>query len=200
MQDAEIYYLRSMQLGEPADALLGNLIRCIPWRVENIVVGGKSHPQPRLMAWFGDEGQGYAYSGIRLEPLQWTDQLLAIRENVEHAAKAKFNGVLLNYYRDHNDRMGFHSDDEPELGPNPVIASLSLGEERTFVLKHKARKELKSVKLPLASGSLLLMKGKTQRHWKHGIEKESRPCGPRINLTFRRIVPRLRKGEVDTYL
>ncbi len=199
MQDAEIHYLASMQLREPADVLVRNFVGCIPWRAENVIVWGKSHPQPRLIAWFGDEGQSYTYSGIRLEPLRWTDLLLAIRIEVERVAQTKFNSVLLNHYRDHNDSMGFHSDDEPELGPNPIIASLSLGEQRTFVLKHKTRKDLKSVRLPLASGSLLLMKGETQRHWKHGIEKESRPCGPRVNLTFRRIFPRLRKSEMERY-
>jgi alkylated DNA repair dioxygenase AlkB len=99
-----------------------------------------------------------------------------------------FNSVLLNYYRDQRDSMGFHSDDERELGERPIIASLSLGEERTFILKHKTKKHLKTVRLILASGSLLLMKGGTQRYWKHGINKESRPCGPRVNLTFRRIL------------
>jgi len=96
--------------------------------------------------------------------------------------------VLFNYYRNHRDSMGMHSDDEPELGERPILASLSLGEERTFILKHKREKDSKPVRLKLASGSLLLMKGDTQRCWKHGIDKESRPCGPRINLTFRRIL------------
>jgi alkylated DNA repair dioxygenase AlkB len=200
MQDAEIYYLPSMRLQKPADVLLGELIEGVPWRAEKVVVWGKSHPQPRLIAWFGDDGQSYTYSGIRLEPLPWTDVLLGIRRDVERTAETRFNSVLLNYYRDHNDSMGFHSDDEPELGLNPIIASLSLGEQRTFVLKHKSRRDLKSVKLPLASGSLLVMKGQTQRHWKHGIEKESRPCGPRVNLTFRRIFPRLRKNEKEKHV
>src|SRR4029453_18711713 len=98
-----------------------------------------------------------------------------------------FNSVLVNYYRDHHDSMGLHSDDEPELGRWPIIASLSLGEERTFILRHKTRRDLKDFRLRLASGSLVLMKGGTQHCWKHGIEKEKRSCGPRINLTFRRI-------------
>ena len=110
-----------------------------------------------------------------------------IKNRVEAIAGTEFNSVLLNFYRHHRDSIGLHSDDEPELGRQPIIASLSLGEERTFVLKHKTRKDLKSVRLKLASGSLLLMKGETQRYWKHGIEKEKHPCGPRINLTFRRI-------------
>jgi alkylated DNA repair dioxygenase AlkB len=106
---------------------------------------------------------------------------------MESIAEARFNSVLLNYYRDQRDSMGFHSDDEPELGDRPVIASLSLGEERTFVFKHRKVKTLKPVRLKLASGSLLLMKGETQSYWKHGIDKESRRCGPRVNLTFRSI-------------
>jgi alkylated DNA repair dioxygenase AlkB len=200
MQDAEIHYLPSMRLQEPADTLLRKFIANVPWRAERVIVWGKSHPQPRLIAWFGDDGQSYTYSGIRLEPLPWTDALVMIRREVECVTEAKFNSVLLNYYRDHNDSMGFHSDNEPELGPNPVIASLSLGEQRTFVLKHKTRRDLKSVKLPLASGSLLVMKGSTQRYWKHGIEKESQRCGPRVNLTFRRILPRLRKNEMERHV
>ena len=114
--------------------------------------------------------------------------LLDIKSRVEAVAGTDFNSVLLNYYRNHRDSMGLHSDDEPELGARPILASLSLGEERTFILKHKRDKALKPVRLKLASGSLLLMKGDTQRYWKHGIDKETRPCGPRVNLTFRRIL------------
>ena len=113
--------------------------------------------------------------------------MIDIKSRVEKIAGIDFNSVLLNYYRDHRDSMGLHSDDEPELGRRPIIASVSLGEERTFILKHKTRKDLKSVRLKLASASLLLMKGETQHCWKHGIEKQQRRCGPRVNLTFRRI-------------
>jgi alkylated DNA repair dioxygenase AlkB len=188
MPDADVCYLASLRLKEDAELLMRHFIASVPWRAEEIVVWGKKHPQPRLIAWYGDAGQSYTYSGIRLLPLPWTDRLNAIRDVVEQTAKAKFNSVLLNYYRNQYDSMGFHSDDEPELGPRPVIASVSLGERRTFILKHKTRKDLKPVKLPLESGSLLLMKGDTQRNWKHGIDKESRPCGARVNLTFRRIL------------
>jgi alkylated DNA repair dioxygenase AlkB len=186
----EVCYQAYLPLPASAETLLQNLIAHVPWRAEDIVVWGKRRAQPRLVAWFADEGQTYTYSGRRMEPLRWTDTLSAIRTRVEDAAKSEFNGVLLNYYRNQNDSMGFHSDDEPELGPRPVIASVSLGERRTFILKHKTRKDLRPVKLPLESGSLLLMKGDTQRNWKHGIDKERRPCGPRVNLTFRRIYPR----------
>jgi alkylated DNA repair dioxygenase AlkB len=187
MEDAEVYYLRQLPLADPASAIKRHLISETPWRAENIVVWGKTFPQPRLIAWYGDAGNSYTYSGIHLNPLPWTPVLLKIKTRVEAVAGDTFNSVLLNYYRDHRDSMGLHSDDEPELGERPIIASLSLGEERTFILKHKTRTELKPVRLKLASGSLLLMKGETQRHWKHGIDKETRPCGPRINLTFRRI-------------
>jgi alkylated DNA repair dioxygenase AlkB len=191
----EVLYQASMRLPAPAEKLLQDLIAHVPWRAQEIVVWGKRRVQPRLVAWYGDEGCSYTYSKIRMQPLPWTDTLSAIRAEVERTTETEFNSVLLNYYRDQNDSMGFHSDDEPELGPTPVIASVSLGERRTLILKHKTRKDLKRVKLPLESGSLLLMKGDTQRNWKHGVDKESRPCGPRVNLTFRRIY-QPRKGEV----
>ena len=187
MEDAEVYYLRELPLAQTAEAVMNQLINEVPWRAENIVVWGKTFPQPRLIAWYGDNGASYTYSGIAHDPLPWTDTLLDIKNSVDKIAGTDSNSVLLNYYRNHHDSMGLHSDDEPELGGRPIIASLSLGEERTFVLKHKTRKDLKNVRLKLASSSLLLMKGATQHYWKHGIEKEKRPCGPRVNLTFRRI-------------
>jgi alkylated DNA repair dioxygenase AlkB len=187
LADAEIYYLPKLPLALTAEAVMNQLIDEVPWRAENIVVWGKTVPQPRLIAWYGDKGTDYTYSGIHHHPLPWTGILIDIKNRVEKVAGTNFNSVLLNYYRDHRDSMGLHSDDEPELGRRPIIASVSLGEERTFILKHKTRRDLKGVRLKLASGSLLLMKGDTQHCWKHGIEKEKRPCGPRINLTFRRI-------------
>ena len=187
MEDAEIYYLRELPLAQTAEAVMNQLIDGVPWRAENIVVWGKTFSQPRLTAWYGDDGINYTYSGIHLDPLRWTPTLIDIKNRVEKIAGTDFNSMLLNYYRNERDSMGLHSDDEPELGRQPIIASLSLGEERTFILKHKTRRDLKSMRLRLASGSLLLMKGETQHRWKHGIEKEKRPCGPRVNLTFRRI-------------
>jgi alkylated DNA repair dioxygenase AlkB len=187
LPDAEVYYSARVDLGADPDLIQKELIEQIPWRTEFINLWGQEHQQPRLTAWFGDAEARYTYSGLSLEPLPWTELLSTVRSHVEKLAGASFNSVLLNYYRDHRDSMGMHSDDEPELGGNPTIASVSLGEQRMFVLKHKFRKELKSVQLPLEHGSLLLMKGATQHHWKHGINKLSRPCGPRVNLTFRRI-------------
>jgi alkylated DNA repair dioxygenase AlkB len=188
LQDAEVYYLRHLPLAETPHIVMRQLIDEIAWRAENVVVWGRTYPQPRLTAWYGDIGKNYTYSGINLSPFPWTEALLDIKSRVEAVARMDFNSVLLNYYRDHRDSMGLHSDDEPELGERPILASLSLGEERNFILKHKHEKALKPVRLKLASGSLLLMKGDTQRYWKHGIDKETRPCGPRVNLTFRRIL------------
>lgn len=133
-------------------------------------------------------GKALRVLGVAVRPAAVDSALSAIKRAVEAIAGVDFNSVLINYYRDQADSMGLHSDDEPELGRRPIIASVSLGEERTFILKHKTRRDLKPVRLKLASGSLLLMCGETQHCWRHGIGKEARPCGPRVNLTFRRIV------------
>ena len=183
--DADLQLWRRVDLGHPYEALLQVIADETAWREEEITVYGKHYLQPRLSAWYGD--LGYSYSGIRLEPLPWTPALLDIKRRVETLVNHQFNSVLLNYYRDQNDSMGMHSDDERELGPEPAIASLSLGEDRIFLLKHKSRKDLKTVKLTLSAGCLLLMQGQTQQYWRHGINKERLVCGPRINLTFRTI-------------
>lgn len=192
IEDAEISLARQIDLGDSGEDVLQELVRDTPWRQETVKIYGKRYMQPRLIAWYGDAGQSYSYSGIVLEPLHWTKTLSRLRYLVQDIVHERFNSVLLNYYRDHRDSMGFHSDDERELGPTPIIASVSLGATRTFVLKHKTRPELKPVRLELPSGSLLLMKGLTQKNWKHGIDKESNPCGPRVNLTFRQIFARQR--------
>lgn len=188
IQDADVFFCSHLELDDTDMTALRRLIAEVPWRAESVVVWGQQMAQPRMVAWFGDAGKSYAYSGIQLHPVAWTPLLLGIRTRVEDVVGSSFNSVLLNYYRNHRDSMGFHSDDEPELGLQPVIASVSLGEARTFVMKHKSSKLLRPVHLRLPSGSLLLMKGDTQRNWKHGIPKQVRPCGPRINLTFRQIV------------
>lgn len=188
MPDAEVSYLDRLELAQSGDETLQRLIAEAPWRAQSVVLWGRKVAQPRLTAWYGDAGSAYSYTGLQLEPLPWTPLLAGIKARVEAAAGTRFNSVLLNYYRDNRDSIGFHSDDEPELGRQPVIASLSLGEERTFVLKHKTAKAVSPVRLRLASGSLLVMRGDTQRCWRHGIPKEAQPCGPRVNLTFRTIV------------
>ena len=166
-------------------ACLRRLVDDTPWRQDEVQVWGKTHLQPRLHAWYGDPGSAYTYSGLTLEPTPWTPLLQQLREQVESISHARFNSVLLNYYRDQRDSMGMHSDDEPELGKNPVIASLSLGEERVLTFKHRRDKSLAPVRVPLPDASLLLMKGATQHHWKHGIARQTRVLGPRVNLTFR---------------
>lgn len=185
--DADISLFRQIDPGDSYDALLRELIDNVSWKQESIKIYGKVHPQPRLSAWYGDENAAYSYSGIELQPMPWTPVLSDIKSRVESITGYAFNSVLLNYYRDHNDCMGMHSDDEKELGLQPVIASLSLGDERDFILRHKYRKDLKSIKIPLPSGSLLLMKGDTQTCWKHGINRQRHACGARVNLTFRQI-------------
>ncbi len=187
MADADIWLFHQIDTGCRYDELLSLLIDNICWRQESITLYGKTHPQPRLSAWYGDNDAHYSYSGIQLKPVPWTSTLSDLKARVENITGYSFNAVLLNYYRNHHDRMGMHSDDEKELGRQPVIASLSLGEERVFVLRHKFRKDLKTIKLALPSGSLLLMKGDTQACWKHGINRQKYPCGARVNLTFRRV-------------
>jgi alkylated DNA repair dioxygenase AlkB len=154
-----------------------------PWKHESINLFGRSILQPRLTAWYGDPGASYTYSGLTNSPLPWTEALTVLRRRVEEVAQATFNSVLLNYYRDGNDAMGMHSDDEPELGKDPLIASLSLGAMRRFVVQRRGDKSDKR-ELELHGGSLLIMSGTVQHHYKHGVRKE-RDAGARINLTFR---------------
>ena len=165
-----------------ADALLETLRHETPWRQERSRLG----PFPRLTAWYADVGLTYSYSGVTHEALAWTPTLSDVRRNVEEAAQASFNSVLLNFYRDGQDSIGYHSDAEPELGLNPMIASISLGGVRQFVLRHAKTRE--KIAYDLAHGSLLLMGGTSQHHWVHGLPKTKAKVGARINLTFRNIV------------
>jgi alkylated DNA repair dioxygenase AlkB len=185
---ADVRLLAELIPVHEAGHLISQLISATPWRTDEIRLWGKRYLQPRQVAWYGDAGCRYTYSGVTLEPSPWTPLLAATRDLVQQACGATFNSVLLNYYRDQHDSMGLHSDDEPELGPQPVIASLSLGEERVLTFKARAGRPAASYRLPLPSGSLLLMQGDTQRNWKHGVAKSRRPLGPRVNLTFRCIL------------
>jgi alkylated DNA repair dioxygenase AlkB len=162
------------------------------WTQNQIVVFNKLHNEPRLSAWYGDPGCSYTYSGVTLQPLTWTEPLLEIKRMCEELCGATFNSVLANLYRDGNDSMGWHADDEPELGPNPTIASVSFGAERRFDLRHKVTKEKVQVVLP--HGSVLIMSGKTQTHWMHSIAKTKKVSGPRVNLTYRFINPAISRG------
>ena len=163
------------------------LLSEIPWREETITLFGKTYMQPRMLEFLGDQGIEYTYSKKRYRTIPWTTSLLDLRGIAEQITQAPFNSVLANYYRNERDSMGMHADDEPELGEEPTIVSMSFGATRTFVLKHKSRRDVPIVRLPLLSESILVMKGATQKHWLHGIEKKTRAHGPRINLTFRYI-------------
>lgn len=164
-----------------------NLLAKINWHQDEIRIYGKLVKTPRLSAWYSDEGKRYGYSKIVLTPLPLIDELKQIKERVEAETGSVFNSVLLNLYRNGEDSMGWHRDNEPELGINPDIASVSFGATRIFKLRpYKTKTPVKSIEL--GSGSLLMMKGGTQHLWEHSVPKTKRVNSPRINLTFRTIV------------
>ena len=185
--DAEVDLYSTCFSGEESDKIFQTLLSQVCWRQEKIKCYGKEVDIPRLTAWYGDTGKRYVYSRIAMEPEPWLPILLYIKSRVEEITKFSFNSVLLNLYRDGQDSIAWHSDDEPELGKQPVIASLSFGGERKFQLRHKVKKEQGRVDINLTHGSLLIMKGKTQEYWQHQVPKTSKPVRPRINLTFRLI-------------
>ena len=184
--DAEVFLYPTLLSCHEADQLFDTLKNNIIWEKQKIKLYGEVHDVPRLTAWYGDPNKSYIYSGIKLNTNPWNAVLLKIREKIEKISKIKFNSVLLNLYRSGSDSVSWHSDDEPELGKNPVIGSLSLGETRQFQMKHKFNRDLKQ-KILLQHGSFLLMRGKTQHHWLHQIPKRKNLKGERINLTFRLI-------------
>jgi alkylated DNA repair dioxygenase AlkB len=159
----------------------------IIWKQEPIKIYGKELMQPRLTAWYGDTGKKYSYSGITMQPKQWTNSLLQIKEKIETISGVSFTGALLNFYRDGKDSMGWHRDNEIELGINPVIGSVSFGANRTFQFRnYKEKATVRSI--DLTHGSFLLMKGETQHHWEHQLPKTHKDIGSRINITFRVII------------
>lgn len=155
------------------------------WRQEQIKMFGKQVTIPRLQAWYGDADAKYKYSGLLLIPLPWDETLLTIKEHCQNQLNSHFNSVLANYYRDNNDSMGWHSDNEKQLGVQPTIASVSFGQERKFCVKHKCSGE--KINLTLQSGSLLVMQGDLQQNWQHALPKSTKPLQGRVNLTFRNI-------------
>jgi alkylated DNA repair dioxygenase AlkB len=173
-----------------ADALFHELRNGVAWSQGTITMFGRELLEPRLTAWFGDAD--YTYSGRTVRASPWPSFLASLRERVERVAEASFNAVLLNLYRDGRDSMGLHSDDEPELGPDPMIASVSLGAARKFVLvpKRKSARRRGGYELELPHGSLLVMTGACQRHYRHGVPKQPGVARERINLTFRRATER----------
>jgi len=172
---------------QESDLYFNSLIKEISWKQEPIIIFGKQIMQPRLTAWYGDEGKSYRYSGIIMQPQRWTETLLEIKKRIETIAAVSFNSALLNQYRDGKDSMGWHRDNEKELGTNPVIGSVSFGAVRKFMMKHYQDKSLTS-SVELSHGSFLLMHGQTQHYWMHSIPKTTKPLGPRINITFRVII------------
>lgn len=187
MPDADVRYTAGWLAADEADALLEALVDEVPWEVHRIRMFGREVASPRLSCWIGDPGATYTYSRSRFEPRPWTPALGALRDRLAREVGVRFNSVLANRYRDGADAMGWHSDDEPELGPEPVIASVSVGAPRTFAFR--ARGDGRRVDLVLEHGSLLLMAGRTQHAWRHAIPRTRRPLGERVNLTFRAILP-----------
>jgi alkylated DNA repair dioxygenase AlkB len=187
--DAEIWLTHGFFTPAEADTFASDLIASADWEQQTLKLFGRRVAAPRLSAWYGDPGARYAYSGLTLEPKPWLPALREIRSRIRAATRVPFNSVLLNLYRDGCDSMGWHSDDERELGPAPTIASVSFGGVRRFLLRHRTRRDLATVELLPEHGSLLVMAGTTQRHWKHAVPKTARPAEPRLNLTFRVILP-----------
>ena len=188
LPDADVILYEDLFTKKEAETLQKNLVEKIQWRQDKIKMFGKLLDQPRLTAFYGDANKPYSYSGIMMAPVDWNEDLLFIKNRIEKFVNIRFTSVLLNYYRDGKDSMGWHADDEKELGQNPIIGSVSFGETRNFQMRHKTQKEIKKVDIPLSNGSFLLMKGATQHFWQHQIPKTSRELSSRINLTFRVIL------------
>jgi alkylated DNA repair dioxygenase AlkB len=186
LPDADLRFAPGWLPADEADVLFARLQRSIPWECHRIRMFGREVDSPRLSCWIGDADAVYTYSRTRFEPRPWPEVLQPLRERLCDTLGMTFNSVLANLYRDGRDRMGWHSDDEPELGPRPVIASVSLGATRRFSLKPKAGGASRTLDLP--HGSLLVMAGDTQTAWRHALAGTARPVAPRINLTFRRIL------------
>jgi alkylated DNA repair dioxygenase AlkB len=173
-----------------ADQFLAALREEIPWRQNYVTIAGKRIAEPRLSSWHGDEDAVYTYARELHRPAPWTPHLSLLREALERDVGSRFNSVLANRYRSGQDAMGMHADDERELGPEPIIASVSLGMTRAFQLAPKKGKAGERRTLRLAHGSLLVMGGPLQRDWKHGVPREAHVFEERLNLTFRYVAPR----------
>lgn len=182
---------------QEAAVLFEQFFHNIPWRQQSIIIQGQSYRMPRLTAWFGDHP--YSYSGVSHDVnLQWSPEIIELRDRLEEVTGTRFNSLLCNFYRDGHDSIDWHSDDESTLGSSPTIASLSFGDSRLFEMRKKPNSNpgqpadytySQIVKVPLAAGSLLIMEGATQADWQHRVPKEYHDRGPRINLTFRVIHP-----------
>ncbi len=186
MEEGKVNYNNKFLLINQSLHLYKEMQKSIEWAQYSIKMFGKTHMQPRLIAFQGDKGISYKYSGNRLEASPWTEEVQLLRKKLEEHSEVRFNSVLINYYRDGSDSMGWHSDDEKELGDSPVIASVSLGVTREIQFRKKGDKKEKR-KILLETGSLLMMTGETQKYWQHQIGKKKGLIGGRINLTFRHV-------------
>ena len=183
-----VEYIENFFDFDQSQLYMKHLTNDIKWKREKIRMWGKEIVTKKRIAWYADEGKSYTYSGSTFHPDQWNELLLEIKKYVEQYIKFQFNSVLLNEYPNGKVGMGWHSDNERELGIDPIIASLSFGANRDFIFKHKTDKSFENIKIHLKSGSLLLMLGSTQHHWKHSLPKRLKVREPRINLTFRKIL------------
>jgi alkylated DNA repair dioxygenase AlkB len=188
MQNAEVSYYPNWLTSKHATHLMHHFIDQLSWYQPTVKLYGKEMKIPRMQAWYGDPDTEYEYSKHLMQPLPWEHRLFKLKEACEQASNTRFNSVLANYYRNGKDSMGMHADDEPELGKQPVIASVSLGQTRRFSFKHIKTKE--TTRIQLEHGSLLVMKGDTQQYWQHGINKSQTQLGPRLNFTFRSVIPK----------
>ncbi|MDG2314546.1 MAG: alpha-ketoglutarate-dependent dioxygenase AlkB [Flavobacteriaceae bacterium] len=186
LPDATIAFYPDFLKKNQANEMFESLYKETSWQQDPITVFGKTYPQPRLTALYGNNGLPYSYSNITMHPHPFTQEMNLLLNNIKAVCSTEFTSVLMNLYRNGSDSNGWHSDDEKELGADPVIASLSLGATRMFHLRHKFDKS-KRHKMELTHGSLLLMSGKTQHFWQHQIPKTKKEVAPRINLTFRKI-------------
>lgn len=186
LKDGEVWYMPFFIGNNKSKSYLSELSNAINWKQENIKMFGKTHPVPRTIAWHADSGLNYKYAGVNHFPEPWTPVLLEIKTKIEELLGETFNSVLLNNYADGLDKMGWHADNEKELGLNPVIASVSFGATRRFDLKNNKIPDEK-LQIELTSGSLLVMRGALQHHWKHQLPQQKKVIEQRINLTFRKI-------------
>jgi len=196
MPDADVSILRPLPMARCTNAVFQQIVAETSWHTQLTRKNGDTYRPPRRIALYGELGQSYNFSGLSVPAVPFSALISDLRSRVEEHTSARFNAAFLNFYEDHNHSIGFHSDDEEELGVNPTIASLSFGETRVFTMRHKFRHDVPDVNIPLLDGTLLLMKGETQRHWEHGIERQEEQCGPRLNLTFR-LMNWYRQGERD---
>ena len=183
--DSEIQYVANAFTAREADRLFQSLLDAIPWRTATLTIAGQKRPLPRLQCWMADQGRSYSYSGLKLSPHPWNPDVLRIKARLQQLCEHSFNSVLLNYYRGGSDSVSWHADDETELGPNPIVASVSLGAQRTLEFKPKFNLMTPKKQIVLGSGSILIMGKTIQNNWLHQIPKISGTIDPRISLTFR---------------